>query len=123
VFEPRRAAVVAALAAVLVQLAPCMAGAEEPVVRDPLEPYRAEARGEAAAQGTPRYVLTGVVVSGTRRIAIVNGRLLQVGDRVDGAEVVHIEPDAVHLRREGREILVALGNAARRAAKETTVDD
>jgi hypothetical protein len=108
---------------VLAQLAPGTGGAEDLVVRDPLEPYRAAPSGNGSAPAAPRYALTGVVVRGAQRVAIVNGRLLKVGDTVDGALVLRIEADAVHLRREGREMVVALGNAARRAAKETKGDD
>jgi hypothetical protein len=57
-------------------------------------------------------VLTAVLISPTRRVAIVNGKPYESGETVNGAEIVRIDPDAVHLREHGNELVVPLGHAA-----------
>jgi len=90
------------------------AHAEDALVHDPMQPYRFVAgpgRGIA-----PRFALTAVLISPTRRVAIVNGKPYVRGDSVNGAEIVRIDPDAVHLREHGNELVVPLGHAAATAA-------
>ena len=101
----RRALVVAGLLA-----AAAAAPAEDVPVRDPMQPYRAVA-GPAGSVAAPRFALTAVLISPTRRVAIVNGKPYECGERVNGAEILRIDPDAVHLREHGSEIVVLLGHA------------
>jgi hypothetical protein len=84
-------------------------GAEPLPLRDPMQPYRfAAGPGGTAA---PRFALTAVLISPARRVAIVNGKPYERGETVDGAEIVRIEQDAVHLREHGNELVVSLGHA------------
>jgi hypothetical protein len=94
--------------------------ADEPV-RDPMQPYRFVA-GPAGSGPPPRFALTAVLISPTRRVAIVNGKPYQSGETVNGAEIVRIESDAVHLREHGNALVVPLGHAAaaRPSQGETT---
>ncbi len=85
------------------------AHAEDALVRDPMQPYRyAAGPGGGVA---PRFSLTAVLISPTRRVAIVNGKPYERGESVNGAEIVRIDPDAVHLREHGNELVVSLGHA------------
>lgn len=81
-----------------------------PAPRDPMQPY---ARGGAGAAGVakPRFMLTAVLISSERRIAVLNGKPYQSGESVDGAEIVRIESSAVHLREHGAQIVVPLGRS------------
>lgn len=88
------------------------AAAEELPLRDPTRPYD-RAAAPPAVPGAPRYVLTGVLVSDRRRVAVINGGLFAEGDRVDGARVERIEPHRVHLSRDGNEWIVALRPSGR----------
>lgn len=100
-----RAAVIAA--ALLLAVG---ARAEETAVRDPMRPFGSvAAAGAAHATRGPRFALTGVLISPTRRIAIVNGKAYMPGEWIDGAEIVAIEPAAVRLREAGTELVVSLG--------------
>jgi MSHA biogenesis protein MshK len=56
---------------------------------------------DGARDGERPLLLQSVLVSETRRVAVINGRTLQVGDRVDGARVTRIEPGSVWLQRDG----------------------
>ena len=86
------------------------AQADEPPLRDPMRPFGSDAApGTAAARPSgPRFALTAVLVSPTRRIAVVNGKTYFVGDTVDGAEIVAIELDFVRVREGGAERVVSL---------------
>lgn len=83
------------------------ASASDSPLRDPTEPYR-PAPGAARAAPQQRYVLTAVLVSASRRVAVVNGRPCMVGDTIDGAEIVRIDAKQVHVRRGGRDIVLRL---------------
>ena len=91
-------------------------------VRDPMRPpafalqkYRQEKQKQAAAgsrKPAPKQEslrLHSILFSSLRRRAIINGRLLAVGDRIDGAKLVAIERDRVRLSRQGRKIVLKLG--------------
>jgi hypothetical protein len=91
-------------------------------VHDPMQPYRFVASGAAGNAAAPRFALTAVLISPTRRVAIVNGKPYERGESVNGAEIVRIEPDAVHLREHGNELVLPLGHsvdAARPSQGET----
>jgi hypothetical protein len=88
--------------------------AAEPAVHDPTEPYRPGAGGAGGTAGAPapRFKLTAVLISPTRRVAIVNGKPLQEGQRVAGAELVKIDAHSVQLRDGNRDFVVQLGDTS-----------
>jgi Tfp pilus assembly PilM family ATPase len=43
----------------------------------------------------PNLVVTSILYSSQRRLAIVNGRIVRVGDRIDSSTILYIEPRAV----------------------------
>lgn len=86
-------------------------GADAPV-RDPMQPFRFVGSAGGGGAAAPRFALTAVLISPTRRVAIVNGKPYERGETVGGAEIVRIEADAVHLREHGNELVVPLGHAA-----------
>jgi hypothetical protein len=97
--------------------------AAEPALHDPTQPYNAVAVDAAGPVGapTPRFRLTGVLISPTRRIAILNGKPCQEGQRVAGAELWKIESRSVQLRDGNHEFVVLLGKA--RAVAPTAEGD
>ena len=99
----RRAAgaLVALVASFAVALVAAPATAAE--LADPTRPPFFAARG-AAMPGVPRaerLVLSSVLISPGRRVAVINGRRVRVGSRVDGATVVAIDRRYVRLERSG----------------------
>jgi MSHA biogenesis protein MshK len=80
---------------------PAISSAE---LRDPTRPLDfSEADLEAGLTPGSRpanagYVLQSILVSPTRRIAIVNGERVQTGDEIGDAKVVAIQPWSVHLK-------------------------
>jgi hypothetical protein len=89
------------------------ARAEEKAVRDPMRPFGANSvNGAAPSVYGPRFVITGVLIAPTRRVAFVNGQPRKVGDVVDGAEIVAIEAGAVRLHENGTEVVLSLNRRA-----------
>ncbi|MGH8482089.1 MAG: general secretion pathway protein GspB [Nevskiaceae bacterium] len=60
------------------------------------------------AESGPRWRLQSTLVAEDRRLAIVNGRTVRPGDRVDGATVREVRQDGVTLEVEGRRIELRL---------------
>jgi len=91
--------------------------AADPPLGDPMRPY-VPTSPTAGAQRTSRpFTLTGVLISATRRVAVINGALYGEGDTIDGARVVSIEPNSVQLRRGTQNFALQL---QRRAAISRT---
>lgn len=64
---------------------------------DPTRPHGASAGGRSASG------VQSILISPQRKVAVVNGREVTVGDRVGDAVVVDIRPYEVILNRGGRE--------------------
>lgn len=92
-----------------VLLALAATGATAQTLQDPTRPP-AQLLHPAAAAASPvaprvQSILIGQSTGG-RRVAVVDGNLVRVGDRVDGARVVAISAGEVHLQRAGgRDVL------------------
>ena len=84
------------------------AGAADPFANMP-DPTRPsgwhDGGGSTVNQG---LVLQGTTVYASRRIAVINGQRLAVGDRIQGATVVEVQPFQVRLQRAGRDITLRL---------------
>lgn len=95
---------------------PPVFAADAPIA-DPMRPPTATIG--AAASGAPQWHVTGILVSQGRRLAMVNNRLLGVGDRVNGARIKAIYANAVELDIGGRAITVnAVRESIRKINKE-----
>jgi hypothetical protein len=84
------------------------AGAADPFanIPDPTRPSGwHEGGGSTVNQG---LVLQGTTISASRRIAVINGQRLAVGDLVQGATVIEVQPFQVRLQRAGRDITLRL---------------
>ena len=65
----------------------------------------------AAGHGTkaaPVWILSSTLIAPTRRLATINGKTVEVGDRIRGAEVLRIEPAQVSLRNGSKLLLLRL---------------
>lgn len=58
--------------------------------------------------GGDGLTLQSIIVSPGRRLAVIDGRAVKIGDRVGGAVVIDIRPYEVRLRRGGKEIALPL---------------
>lgn len=95
-------------ASLLVLLASGFAAAEEELpLKDPMRPYQRQPSGDSAVSG-PTFDLTAVLISESRRIAVVNGGLYREGDEIAGSRLTQIRPESIRLRRGGTELVVHL---------------
>ena len=69
-------------------------------LRDPTRPATARAVTQSAEVASVR--LEAIMGSGTRRLAIVNGKIVRTGDRVGGALIQEIGSDSIRYTRNGR---------------------
>jgi hypothetical protein len=64
--------------------------------------HRVSIRGKPSVHKAPSLKLTGVIVGGSNSVAIINGKLLRLGERIDGYQVVKIGEKEVFLRSDNR---------------------
>lgn len=76
---------------------------------DPTRPPQRFIAPVASGSVVPKnWQLGSILIAPQRRVAVINGRPLSVGDRVSGAKVVAIESDQVRLRRGSRDFVLEL---------------
>jgi apolipoprotein N-acyltransferase len=80
-------------------------------VRDPF--LSMEEQGLKASEELERITqpsLEAIIYNPERKLAIIEGKILTVGDRIDSKEVVEIRPDGVILGEKGKLYLLELGD-------------
>ena len=76
---------------------------------DPTRPPTAQpTKAHKAVRKQTRWTLSSTLVSAQRRTAVINDRGVSVGESINGARVVTIQPSKVRLRRSGRDITLVL---------------
>lgn len=70
-------------------------------LRDPTRPSYLPSETASRTASAPSWRLESIIVSANRRLAVINGRVVGVNDRVNAARVVEILPYEVHLEYEG----------------------
>jgi MSHA biogenesis protein MshK len=91
-------------AGLLMLMMSCVLWAARPVT-DPTYPL-SSAMGIQSTGG--RWVLSSILISPTRKIAIINGQVLQRGDKIETFRIQAIEPHRVVLRNETDQKILAL---------------
>jgi len=80
--------------------------------RDPTKPAMMEGRVEAIRDDAKKveatYQLSSIIVSSTRRLALINAAFVRVGDRIGEASVVKINRNSVVLSAPGKKITLYL---------------
>jgi len=88
----------------MLALAGARAGAQ--TVQDPTRPPAALLHPAAGGPGAAGPHLQSILIGrapGGRRVAVIDGETVRVGDRVAGARVIAIEAAAVQLQRGGKQ--------------------
>ncbi len=83
----------------LILLCVATASAAQTLGDPTVPPYVYGAAVPAPRAGASGPALQSILLSPVRRLAVINGRMVRIGDRVGGAVVVAIEIDSVKLRR------------------------
>ena len=92
--------------------------AQEPPLQDPMRPHVVVRSASAGPRVEDGLKLTAVLVSERRRIAVINGQFYRVGDRVNGDEIIRIEPGSIQIKRGSEQILVTLSDARPTASED-----
>ena len=77
-------------------------------LRDPTRPYGVDS---APAVSAPGLRVSAIFVSDVRRVAVVNGHAVRIGDRVDGATVTSIDESTVGFDYQGHALRAELDAA------------
>jgi hypothetical protein len=83
------------------------AGGSLPLLDDEI-PIIEDSASEPAAPARPRWSLEGIVWDEQHPMAIINGAIVGVGDRVEGAQVTEIRQDAAVLDDDGSAVTVTI---------------
>lgn len=76
---------------------------------DPFRPFPAvETITPDTAAGIVKLRLSAVLISPYRRQAVVNNRLVAVGDRINGVRILEIDPRGVLVLRRGERLWLQL---------------
>ena len=65
-----------------------------------------------SATSSVEFKLNGVLISPTSRSAMINGKIVKEGERVDGVEILTIEEDAVRVLSGSEPYAVPIGSGA-----------
>lgn len=76
--------------------------------RDPTLPAVAMPAKDAKLEKEPVYILQSIIISPTRRLAVINGNILRVGDKLGEATVDVIDTNTVILAWPGRKLTLYL---------------
>ena len=107
--DASRISIYAVLMASALVLATATAGDAE--IGDPMRPSYLSTASSSSGPTTPSWRVESIVVSPDRRIAVINGTSLAVGDRIQGARVVAIDAYAVTLDIDGKRRQLTLTDA------------
>lgn len=94
------------LVAATALLAASLAGATP--LPDPTRPADAPVARARSAAAPAGPVLQSTLVSPTRRTAVIDGRVVGVGDEVHGGTVIEIQPYEVRIHKNGRDASLRL---------------
>ena len=98
----------------LLLLLTALAGGSDVVaLNDPTQPPSRSSSTKSAGKATApaaRLELTSILVAPERRVAVINGRPLQVGDRIGDYRVLEIQFDEVLVKNAHRLITLTLKN-------------
>jgi MSHA biogenesis protein MshK len=75
---------------------------------DPTRPSSALGGGDGVATGVHGLVLQSVLIAPQRRLAVINGRTLAVGERIGDVTVAAIQPHEVVMKRASGEFTLRL---------------
>jgi len=84
----------------------CLSAPGAAALEDPMRPPR----GATVSDDKPTipFVLSSTLIARERRSAVINSRNVGVGDSVDGARVLEIQPAQVRLQHQGRQLTLQL---------------
>lgn len=77
-------------------------------IGDPTRPTSLTEPDAAAAARTPRWRLQSTLIADDRKVAVINGRTVSLGERIEGATLLEIHSDGVTLQSDGQRLTLRL---------------
>lgn len=74
-------------------------------------PDAEQSEGQVKRQG-PRWQLTSTLLSGDRKVAVINGRSIRPGERIDGARLISVRHRRAVIEAAGRRITLKMPAAS-----------
>lgn len=87
-----------------------LAYAQQPL-SDPTRPVGVSGAGVGGGISAPKTIkwkLTSTLISPQRQVAVINGRVVKVGQEIDGAKLVVVKPGSAMLHHAGKTIQLKL---------------
>jgi len=82
-------------------------------LRDPTRPPNTvSGKTVPDVQQPVKWNLTATIVGPERRVAVINDRAVQIGQKIDGAVLVAVEAGSAQLVREGKQMQLKLHKTA-----------
>jgi MSHA biogenesis protein MshK len=77
---------------------------------DPTQPTSLSEPGDAVARAAqrPRWRLQSTLVADDRKVAVINGRTVSLGERIEGATLLEVRSDGVTLQQDGQRLILRL---------------
>lgn len=89
----------------MLAIAPATLAWAEPGLGDPTQPTAlSEPGSEQRAAALPRWRLQSTLIADDRKVAVINGRALAQGERIEGATLLEIRSDGVTLQQDGQKL-------------------
>jgi MSHA biogenesis protein MshK len=86
----------------------CFSAFGQPVA-DPTRPASLAVGNTSADISQPlKWKLTSTLIGPQRRVAIINDKIVQIGQKIDGAELVAVDAGSVMIRYSGKKIQLKL---------------
>ena len=77
-------------------------------LRDPTKPVIEEVITKETSKAEETYKLQSIIISTTRRLALINDKLVKIGDKIGSATVEMIEKNSVTLSKSGHIVTIFL---------------
>lgn len=100
--------ILAASAALLLCVDICSSAAGSEALPDPTRPVVLSGERVPSADKPKLWQLTSTLISPQRRVAVINGQVVQVGQAINGAKLLAVEPGSALLSRAGHKIKLKL---------------
>ena len=93
----------------LLLLAVAAGAAAQSGLGDPTRPTSLSEPDEVARTAQlPRWRLQSTLIADDRRVAVINGRTVSVGERIEGAMLLEVRSDGVTLQQDGQRLNLRL---------------
>jgi hypothetical protein len=106
--DPSKAKAAAALASTVAATAPGATPATPDVAAPKASPAPEPEPAAAPPPAEPQFTVTSIVGKANGGMAVINGRVVEVGDTIDGAKVIAVRPRSVDLFIGGKTITIRL---------------